>query len=242
MSSKGTDLDAQHSKSTPSKTSTQSPPPQNGSPRAVSRAMPLPLDSSVSTLAMYCTRLPNSSINSFCGALGGVASGIVTCPLDVIKTRLQAQGAFNQMKNKNPAGPALYHGMIGTAKTIWVQDGVRGMYRGLGPMLLGYLPTWAVYMSVYDGSREYYSTKVGAYMLCPIHLNRLTNSDIRRKQMVRPYLRLDNSRRMLDPSHKPDLGDQNPSHVASRCKCSRSGSNTVAVQIHSRCRPENVPH
>jgi len=34
------------------------------------------------------------------------------------------------------------------------------MYRGLGPMLLGYLPTWAVYMSVYEGSREYYYKQV----------------------------------------------------------------------------------
>lgn len=45
---------------------------------------------------------------------------------------------------------------MGTARTIIRQDGVRGMYRGLGPMLLGYLPTWAVYMAVYDSSREYF--------------------------------------------------------------------------------------
>lgn len=25
------------------------------------------------------------------------------------------------------------------------------MYRGLGPTILGYLPTWAIYFSVYDG-------------------------------------------------------------------------------------------
>lgn len=36
------------------------------------------------------------------------------------------------------------------------QDGLKGMYRGLGPMLLGYLPTWAVYMAVYDSSREWF--------------------------------------------------------------------------------------
>ena len=56
---------------------------------------------------------------------------------------------------------APYRGMIGTAKIIWQQDGFRGMYRGLGPMLFGYLPTWAVYMSVYGSSREYYYGKVG---------------------------------------------------------------------------------
>lgn len=49
------------------------------------------------------------------------------------------------------------------------------MYRGLGPMLLGYLPTWAVYMSVYDSSKGYYVERVGALytfdmlplLLCP---------------------------------------------------------------------------
>jgi solute carrier family 25 folate transporter 32 len=113
----------------------------------------------ISQLAVYCAKLPNGSINSFCGAMGGMASGIVTCPLDVIKTRLQAQGSWR--RKMNPSAPALYNGMLGTARTIWRQDGLKGMYRGLGPMLLGYLPTWAVYMSVYDGSRDYYSSKVG---------------------------------------------------------------------------------
>lgn len=37
---------------------------------------------------------------------------------------------------------------------------MRGMYRGLGPMLLGYLPTWAVYMSVYDASKDYFYNRI----------------------------------------------------------------------------------
>ena len=90
--------------------------------------------------------------------MAGVASGIVTCPLDVIKTKLQAQGAF---RHQATSGSELYQGMIGTAKTIVRQDGLRGLYRGRGPMLLGYLPTWAVYMAVYDGSREFYYGTVG---------------------------------------------------------------------------------
>ena len=28
---------------------------------------------------------------------------------------------------------------------------MKGLYRGLGPTLLGYLPTWAIYFAVYDG-------------------------------------------------------------------------------------------
>lgn len=33
---------------------------------------------------------------------------------------------------------------------IWRNDGFRGLYRGLGPTIFGYLPTWAIYFTVYD--------------------------------------------------------------------------------------------
>lgn len=38
-----------------------------------------------------------------------------------------------------------------TVKTIVKHNGLRGLYRGLGPTILGYLPTWAIYFAVYDG-------------------------------------------------------------------------------------------
>lgn len=136
--------------------------------------IPTTLDSPVAGLAVYCAKLPNSYVNSFCGAMGGMASGIVTCPLDVIKTRLQAQGSFRRATSQGRASSTLYHGMLNTAGIIWKEDGVRGMYRGLGPMLLGYLPTWAVYMAVYDSSREFYYTKMGTVrivFLTPLSLN-----------------------------------------------------------------------
>ena len=110
------------------------------------------------SLAVWTTHRSPASVNSFSGAVAGMASGIVTCPLDVIKTKLQAQGSFSNpgLKHKSPPTSAVYHGMVGTARTIIRQDGFKGMYRGLGPMLLGYLPTWAVYMAVYDSSREWF--------------------------------------------------------------------------------------
>lgn len=116
-----------------------------------------------SRLAIWSAGLSDASVNSFCGAVAGAASGIVTCPLDVIKTKLQAQGSFRPRHAAPNPGIILpsYRGMLPTARTIWTQDGIRGMYRGLGPMLFGYLPTWAVYMGVYGRSRDYYYTKTG---------------------------------------------------------------------------------
>ncbi|KAG9705351.1 hypothetical protein KCU84_g4499, partial [Aureobasidium melanogenum] len=107
-------------------------------------------------------KLPKPYINSFCGAAAGVASGIVTCPLDVIKTKLQAQGSFRfqQHSQNSPSTSQVYRGLVGTARTIVRQDGLKGMYRGLGPMILGYLPTWAVYMSVYDIAKTNYADRI----------------------------------------------------------------------------------
>ncbi|KAI6714345.1 hypothetical protein PZA11_007810 [Diplocarpon coronariae] len=94
----------------------------------------------------------DDSFRALAGAAGGFTSGIVTCPLDVIKTKLQAQGGFRP-QSTGGAPPVLYSGMIGTGRVIWREEGLKGMYRGLGPIILGYLPTWAVYFTVYGRSK-----------------------------------------------------------------------------------------
>jgi solute carrier family 25 folate transporter 32 len=122
-----------------------------------------PSRSLISRFEIYSTRIPDYYITPFCGASAGVASGIVTCPLDVIKTKLQAQGGFVRRRGQVPDASRLYRGMIGTGSIIFREEGIRGLYQGLAPMLLGYLPTWAVYLSVYDSSRSFFSEKTGEY-------------------------------------------------------------------------------
>ncbi|KAI0786827.1 mitochondrial NAD transporter [Abortiporus biennis] len=90
-----------------------------------------------------------SSANSMiAGAGGGLVASIATCPLDVIKTKLQAQQAITGTKG--------YEGVVDTVKNVLKYDGFRGLYRGLGPTILGYLPTWAIYFAVYDGIKNYF--------------------------------------------------------------------------------------
>jgi len=111
------------------------------------------------------TQIPKAWVSPLCGAGAGLASGIATCPLDVIKTKLQAQGGFATRKDGSVPGKVLYRGIIGTGRTIFREEGLRGMYRGLGPMLLGYLPTWAVYLSIYENTREFYYEKTDNWWL-----------------------------------------------------------------------------
>lgn len=135
-------------------------PHENGHPptNTLPPSNPSATSTLIARIEVLSTKIPSYYIAPLCGASAGVASGIVTCPLDVIKTKLQAQGGFARRGGKVPA-KVLYRGMIGTGRMIWREDGIRGLYQGLGPMLLGYLPTWAVYLAVYDRSRDYYYDK-----------------------------------------------------------------------------------
>lgn len=124
--------------------------------------LPAPISDFKIRLELFSTKIPNFYVAPLCGASAGMASGIVTCPLDVIKTKLQAQGGFRRGA-KQVASGMLYRGLLGSGRKIWREDGIRGLYQGLGPMLLGYLPTWAVYLAVYDRAREYFYDKTGKY-------------------------------------------------------------------------------
>ena len=111
------------------------------------------------------TRLPSQYVDPFSGAVAGAFAGIVSCPLDVIKTKLQAQGGFRPKTSGAQLTSAVYRGISGTAATIWREDGLRGLYRGLNPMLLGYVPTWAVYLTVYNRTQIFYRSKTGTFYL-----------------------------------------------------------------------------
>jgi solute carrier family 25 (mitochondrial folate transporter), member 32 len=108
----------------------------------------------VTPLHRWTLNRSDSQFHAIAGAIGGFTSGIVTCPLDVIKTKLQAQGGYMPIDKGRHAGhPRIYNGLVGTASVIWKQEGIRGMYRGLGPIVMGYLPTWAVWFTVYNEAK-----------------------------------------------------------------------------------------
>ena len=73
------------------------------------------------------------------GAIAGFTTTFISVPFDVIKTRLQ----------NNTLKASRFIFITGLIK-IYKKEGLRGNYRGLSPTLLGYLPTWAIYFSLYE--------------------------------------------------------------------------------------------
>jgi solute carrier family 25 (mitochondrial folate transporter), member 32 len=103
--------------------------------------MPPPSSTPANTIRQYVT--PDAK-NAISGACAGILTSLITCPLDVVKTRLQAQIKTLEVDKGGlgvPSG-ALYRGINASLKRIWTEEGIRGLYRGLGPVMVGYLPTW----------------------------------------------------------------------------------------------------
>lgn len=115
----------------------------------------------IGRLESWAVHFPDAYVLPVSGGIAGAVSGLVSCPLDVIKTKLQAQGGFQAGKDGIKLSTTAYRGVQGTAEMIWKEEGLKGMYRGLGPMLLGYVPTWAVYLTIYNKAQKYFRTKTG---------------------------------------------------------------------------------
>ncbi len=96
-----------------------------------------PLQSLVSVL-----REP-TVLNAISGACAGAMGAAVTTPLEVLKTRLQVQ-----TRRK-------YRTILGSLGVILREEGMHGLYRGLGPTLIALPPNWAIYFCSYEAFRTY---------------------------------------------------------------------------------------
>ncbi|WVR08628.1 hypothetical protein IAU60_005684 [Kwoniella sp. DSM 27419] len=121
--------------------STRTSSPSGSRPTSSSAAATASSSSSKSFPHSHIT-IPAQFHSMTAGAGAGLVASITTCPLDVVKTRLQAQHL-----RKGAEG---YEDVNLIIKRIWGTSGAKGFYRGLGPTLAGYLPTWGIYFTVYD--------------------------------------------------------------------------------------------
>jgi len=73
------------------------------------------------------------------GAMAGISSVVTTYPLDLVRSRMSIMTA--RIGHAGPEGPAASPGMVATALLVFRNEGgLRGLYRGLVPTVLGVAP------------------------------------------------------------------------------------------------------
>uniref|UniRef100_A0A8C4R392 Solute carrier family 25 member 33 n=1 Tax=Eptatretus burgeri TaxID=7764 RepID=A0A8C4R392_EPTBU len=112
---------------------------------------------------------------------GGAVGAIVTCPLDVVKTRLQSSGSLagirpmesrrstclisniasvdgNTVRFVRGHAPQTAPSLLRCLQTIVEKEGMRSLFRGLGPNLVGMAPSRAIYFAAYSRAKDKFST------------------------------------------------------------------------------------
>jgi len=88
------------------------------------------------------------------GAVGGTIGAIVTCPLEVVKTRLQSSSSGFDYRAKSVGPLPLGHTIWRALRQILVHEGFPGLFRGLGPTIVGVAPARAIYFWAYSSTKQ----------------------------------------------------------------------------------------
>lgn len=82
-----------------------------------------------------------------CGSLSGIASSTVTFPLDLVRRRMQLEGAGGRARVYNT-------GIFGTFGQIVRVEGLRGLYRGILPEYYKVVPSVGIVFMTYEKLKQ----------------------------------------------------------------------------------------
>ncbi|PWA73708.1 Calcium-binding EF-hand [Artemisia annua] len=88
---------------------------------------------------------PGPLVQLGCGTVSGALGATCVYPLQVVRTRMQAQ---------TPAGGTVYKGMSDVFMKTYQKEGVRGFYKGLLPNLLKVVPAASITYLVYEAMKN----------------------------------------------------------------------------------------
>uniref|UniRef100_A0A3Q3L2U5 Solute carrier family 25 member 32 n=1 Tax=Labrus bergylta TaxID=56723 RepID=A0A3Q3L2U5_9LABR len=85
--------------------------------------------------------------NLVAGLSGGVVSTLVLHPLDLVKIRFAVSDGL-MLRPK-------YSGIMHCMKSVWQQEGLRGLYQGVTPNVWGAGASWGLYFLFYNAIKGY---------------------------------------------------------------------------------------
>ncbi|XP_077870035.1 solute carrier family 25 member 36-A-like [Saccoglossus kowalevskii] len=107
--------------------------------------------------------------------IAGTTGAVLTCPLEVLKTRLQSSSAtFHRpvyLPSLSPAGNVAQlctcinprpssMGILMCLRHIIETEGLPALFKGLGPNLVGVAPSRAIYFCAYDTAKKYLNNRI----------------------------------------------------------------------------------
>lgn len=141
------------------------------------------------------------------GGFGGMIGAIATCPLDVVKTRLQSDvyhSAYNKTpKSKNMVVKVGQHfaETCAVIKGLYTNEGVRSLFKGLGPNLVGVIPARSINFFTYGLTKELLSNNFNEgkettliHLLSGINAGFVTSTATNPIWLVKTRLQLDKSK------------------------------------------------
>lgn len=124
------------------------------------------------TVTLDSTQRVKPWVHFVAGGVGGMAGAVVTCPFDLVKTRLQSDvyqsiyrskatynaGTMTQ-KTINYVAQAGVHfkETFGILGNVYRQEGFTSLFKGLGPNLVGVIPARSINFFTYGTTKDIYS-------------------------------------------------------------------------------------
>ncbi|KAL4616997.1 mitochondrial folate transporter/carrier [Arapaima gigas] len=110
--------------------------------------VPVPPDSPVSMTTSLKRLLSLVRFENLAAGLsGGVVSTMVLHPLDLVKTRLAVSDGLHLRPR--------YDGMMHCLRSVWRQEGLRGLYQGVTPNVWGAGASWGLYFFFYNAIKAH---------------------------------------------------------------------------------------
>ncbi|KAI9079584.1 hypothetical protein K1719_038411 [Acacia pycnantha] len=106
--------------------------------------------------SFWKSQRPNDStvmVSLACGSLSGIASSTATFPLDLVRRRMQLEGAAGRARVYNT-------GLFGTFRYIFRTEGLRGLYRGILPEYYKVVPSVGIVFMTYETMKTLLSSGI----------------------------------------------------------------------------------